>query len=300
MREVIYYFSGTGNSLYIAKLLSSELNFSYRRVSKHLKDEQSLELINQIVLVFPMYNHSYPLIVKDFLITLSQRISLSQIHFSAVCTYGNGLGITLIQLDKLLQELGASLSLGYGIKMPYNYVEPIGFKIRGFLDSFIIREHSDLEIKAANELAQCKVREIARLISEKGFAEPEASSVFIESLVVKLGLQNTVQKKVWAKVGGSYTTKEETFYDMVKHMDDGFSINEKCVKCGVCSSVCPVDNIIKGNDGKPEFKHDCEQCFACVAWCPAQAIDFRNSTIERRRYHNTEISVTDMLMIDSD
>jgi Pyruvate/2-oxoacid:ferredoxin oxidoreductase delta subunit len=59
----------------------------------------------------------------------------------------------------------------------------------------------------------------------------------------------------------------ESFFVMVKHMDDGFSVSE--------------------------------QCFACVAWCPGQAIDFRSSTVERRRYHNPEISISDMVVVDS-
>jgi MinD superfamily P-loop ATPase len=83
---------------------------------------------------------------------------------------------------------------------------------------------------------------------------------------------------------------------MVKHMDEGFSVNEKCIRCGICSSVCPVYNITNENDGKPAFNHDCEQCFACVAWCPVQAIDFRKSTVDRRRYHNSEISVDEMIV----
>ena len=298
MSGVIYYFSGTGNSLYVAKLLSDDLNFSYRSMSKSMNGEVTFEPIDQIVLVFPMYNHSFPLIVKEFLMMLSERMSLSQLHFSAVCTYGNDLGITLIQLDKLLQELGADLSLGYGIKMPYNYVQPTGFRMRGFLDSFKTKEYSDLEIQEANEQARSRVRALVPLIRDRGFTEPEANSVLIESLVDRLGLQNTVQKKVWAKVAGTFTTKDESFYDMVKHMDEGFSVNEKCIRCGICSSVCPVHNITNENDGKPAFNHDCEQCFACVAWCPAQAIDFRKTTVDRKRYHNTEISVDEMIVVE--
>ena len=295
MGQLIYYFSGTGNSLYVAKLLSSELGCHYRSMARYLKDEKDSQLVDQIVLVFPMYNHSYPLMVKAFLSKLSEKGSLSQIHFSAVCTYGNDLGITLIQLDKLLGSYGGELSLGYGIKMPYNYVEPSGFRMVGFLDAFLLREHLSSEIQIANDHAQCRVKEIVQLIREKGHAKPEATSVLIESLVGKLGLQDTVQKKVWAKIAGTTTVKTETFYDMVKHMDEGFSVSGKCRKCGLCSSVCPVDNITMRVDGKPEFNHNCEQCFACVAWCPEQAIDFRHSTIGRSRYHNPEVNVSEMI-----
>ncbi|MBE0451498.1 MAG: flavodoxin family protein [Clostridia bacterium] len=49
MSGVIYYFSGTGNSLYVAKLLSDELNFSYRSMSKSMNDEVTFESSDQMV-----------------------------------------------------------------------------------------------------------------------------------------------------------------------------------------------------------------------------------------------------------
>jgi ferredoxin/flavodoxin len=294
-RSVIFYFSGTGNSLYVAKHLSDETGFPLCSIAKYLQGAISIQRIDQMILVFPMYNHSYPSIIEDLINKLSEHRLLDKTHITGICTYGNDLGITLRQLNKKLKSLKGQLSLGFGIQMPYNYVQPKGFKLGRFYDSFKLVHHSDSDIQEANEEAFMKVRQISPMIHNKGSEELEASSVFIESVVDRLGLQNTIQKKVWAKVAGTKTTKEETFFDMVKHMDEGFSISEDCTQCGLCSSICPVNNITMSKGNIPEFSHNCEQCFACVSWCPVSAVNFRNATQGLVKYSNPEITATDML-----
>ncbi|MDD2227076.1 MAG: 4Fe-4S binding protein [Clostridia bacterium] len=47
----------------------------------------------------------------------------------------------------------------------------------------------------------------------------------------------------------------------------------KCIACGSCVSVCPVNAIEFEADGKPQIiKEKCIKCGSCVAICPTQAI----------------------------
>lgn len=53
---------------------------------------------------------------------------------------------------------------------------------------------------------------------------------------------------------------------------------KKCVKCGLCVDVCPVDVFFgseKGSFPKIAYGEDCYFCSACVLECSAKAISLR-------------------------
>ncbi|MEN6358816.1 MAG: hypothetical protein ABFD59_01960 [Smithella sp.] len=45
----------------------------------------------------------------------------------------------------------------------------------------------------------------------------------------------------------------------------------------------------------PAWHHRCEQCFACIQWCPEEAIQYGKGTRNKKRCHHPEISLKDML-----
>ena len=55
----------------------------------------------------------------------------------------------------------------------------------------------------------------------------------------------------------------------------------KCNSCGLCVKLCPVNNIelIK----YPEFLNNCCLCMRCFAYCPKEAISFKNYRSARYR-----------------
>lgn len=47
----------------------------------------------------------------------------------------------------------------------------------------------------------------------------------------------------------------------------------KCISCGACVSICPVNAIRFGEDGKAEIDETkCIRCDSCEATCPVNAI----------------------------
>ena len=77
-------------------------------------------------------------------------------------------------------------------------------------------------------------------------------------------------------------------------MDKSFWVDEKCNACAICRSICPCGNIAL-EAGKPVWLHHCEQCLACIQWCPREAIQFGKKTPRYERYHHPEVTLQDML-----
>ncbi|MHB9029933.1 MAG: EFR1 family ferrodoxin, partial [Candidatus Latescibacterota bacterium] len=80
----------------------------------------------------------------------------------------------------------------------------------------------------------------------------------------------------------------------VAELDKNFHIDEKCTSCGVCARVCPARNITM-TGGKPVWNHRCEQCLACIQWCPSEAIQYGKKTAAYQRYHNPEVTLKDIV-----
>jgi len=76
-------------------------------------------------------------------------------------------------------------------------------------------------------------------------------------------------------------------------MDRDFWTDNKCNGCEICGRVCPVGNIVF-ESGKPAWQHRCEQCLACIQWCPQEAIQYGKKTPAYERYHHPEVKLKDM------
>ncbi len=251
----IYYFTGTGNSLMIARAIASELG-SAEAVSIARAVDGAPRVGSKCVgLVFPVYYGGLPHIVRQFISNLS---GLKDTYFFAVATHAGEPGSVLPQLGQELQQTGHELSAGYLITMPSNYV--VGYDAPG--------EH---KIQAYLRAADGMIAEAVRAVTKKSIHKP--SSTFPRYC----GLSRMYQR----------------FITDVNASDKSFWVTDDCTECGVCADVCPVKNIhMKG--GRPDWLHRCEQCLACINWCPAKAIQYGKSTVERGRYTNPRVSIADI------
>ena len=51
-----------------------------------------------------------------------------------------------------------------------------------------------------------------------------------------------------------------------------YKISDKCIKCGACKEVCPVEAISEGPDQYEIDADKCIDCGACAGECPNEAI----------------------------
>ncbi len=60
---------------------------------------------------------------------------------------------------------------------------------------------------------------------------------------------------------------------------------DACHSCGFCEKACVRGNVSLNERGFPVWNHNCDQCMACIHWCPVLAIDYGVRTVGRTRYH---------------
>ena len=259
MKTIIYYFSGTGNSLAVARDLSYHLEDAEIISIGSVIDSDIRFNADRIGIVFPVYMWGIPLIVRDFVRKFS---GLKGKYIFAVATYGTLMGATLVKLQKFLKIRDVELKAGFGIMMPGNYIPLYG---------------------AADEEKQKKM-----FVSSK-------KKIKEISLIVKEGKKHKIEKSFFLfNVVASFLSS--MFSPVILNTDISFWSDDKCDSCGLCEKICPVENITL-KDGKPLWHNNCQQCMACIQWCPKKAIQFKNKTLRRKRYNNPKVRVEDFLRV---
>jgi ferredoxin len=256
MKTTIFYFTGTGNSLKIAKDIASQLgDTALIPVQKAIKETLDLSA-DRIGLVFPVYMWGMPSIIAEF--AKKMRPGNDKYVF-AVVTYGGMPGATLLNLSRAFKKQGTTLSAGFGIQMPGNYIPMYGAKPE---------ESQKIKFEKAAE----KVNRIVDII-KKGVSCKPAANGFLANALLSLVYKSGMPR--------------------IHQMDKSFVVLDNCTSCGICRMVCPVENITMVN-GKPVWQGKCEQCMACIQLCPVEAIQYGKKTVGRKRYHHPEIKLSEM------
>ena len=63
-----------------------------------------------------------------------------------------------------------------------------------------------------------------------------------------------------------------------------FYTTDKCIGCGKCASVCPL-NIIEMKNSRPMWKTPCAHCMSCIGNCPVEAIEYGKVTLDKNKYN---------------
>jgi ferredoxin len=261
MSTKIFYFTGTGNSLSVARDIAEELeDAELVSIPEALQGDINADT-PKIGLIFPVYMWGIPNMVVEFLKKL--KLKEGQYIF-AVATCAGQPGETLIQLQKLLQEKGADLDAGFAVREASNTIQ----KDNIFITMARIIERQELTTESGKE----RLLEIINVISNNQTHKAETSS----------RLLNIYGRWVYSMAMPRINTMGQFFTD------------DKCNLCLNCQRICPSGNISIVND-KPTWNDNCEFCQACVQWCPREAIHIKNEDLNRR-YHNPEIKVKDIIL----
>ncbi|MDH6356453.1 EFR1 family ferrodoxin [Parabacteroides sp. PF5-9] len=254
---MIFYFTGTGNSLYVAQALGDAFNETLSSITEELsKNTFELSYVLQenekVFFVYPVHSWGPSVFVMRFISRLRFENYDKQAVYS-VCTCGDECGYTTDILKKSLNRSGISLSGSYSVEMPNNYVLLPGFDV----------DSKEIE-KQKLEKSASRIKEIIQEITNNssGNLYQTGSLPFLKSRIIY-------------PLFSRYAIGRNSFY-----------ATEACIACGLCERVCPTQTITLSETGKPLWGNTCVQCVACIHRCPVRAIEYGKGTIKKGRYHH--------------
>lgn len=271
MRKIIYYFSGTGNSLRAATIIAERIGGAELVNVRCAPEEVSAKDADMIGFVCPVYEWDIPGTFKNFIEQLTVN---PKSYIFMVTTYIAVLGKSFETVEKILRDKGAHLDYGRALRC----VASQCIAYPPFPPEKIMLPYMEKQMKrAGNEINLRKHREYPRM--------------------------SPITRRRYKKVMGPYMEVE-------KEYDKGFFTDGRCTGCGTCAKVCPTRNI-SIQEKHPVWNHNCHGCNACVAYCPTKAIQFKTpkayeelGTIiskmlrlpeKRKRYHHPMIKAKDLI-----
>lgn len=254
---LILYFSATGNSLYVSKQLGNNLY----SIPKAIKEDNYSFCDEKIGIIFPVYELGVPKYIEDFL----DKVELKSDYIFSIMTYGKLSGSASSQLQKIAKRNNINFSYINEILMVDNYIpvyymeEQIATQSKKNIDNQIAKIKDDI---CVNKIYIKKNNIVVKLLTQMAikFRFPKRDK--------ELGVYN------------------ESF-------DKAFKIEEHCIGCGICSQVCPVDNINIINK-VPSFKNNCIGCLSCTHNCPQNTIRV-NKEKSKVRFRNNHISLKEII-----
>lgn len=249
--HVIFYFSGTGNSLQVARDLQ-ELFSEATLVPLADYDLNEPVIARKMGVVFPVYGFGLPRVVARFL----ERVPIyGHPYIYGVATYGGSIGASLKVMADILDKRAQKLSGAFKVKMPGNCIT--------LYDA--LPESKQKELFEEEKLMTARIADVVHGRGESlsgAHPSPLAMAAYL------------AMKKPMSQLS---------------RFDEGFVVDKRCIGCGECVKACPVHNITLGGDKRPVWHHHCESCMGCIQHCPEHAINVGKKTRQRHRYVNPNV-----------
>ena len=261
-KRLIFYFTATGNSLFVARELGGKNIIS---IPQALKKGELVYEADEIGIVYPVYGHMPPNLVKDFL----KVAKLKADYFFAVLTYGNNRGAS--------PEVWDEFASGCGYK--FHYITTI-LIVDNWLHAFDMNEQMKIDKKIPEQLEHIKADLTAHAQGMDEITDQDRQ--FTNGFLRWTGMNK--------EDGFKYEARDRFQIDM-----------NECVACGICMEVCPRGNYALTGRGV-ETNGQCDYCLAGVHACPQKAITFKPSKQwllgpernPKARYLNPEVALNDI------
>lgn len=247
---MIIYFSATGNTEYIAKELARRLDDECINLLDRVKtgDYSVLHSDKPFIICAPVYVCEMPRFMSKY---LKKQTFTGNKDVYFIFTSGGYCGIS----GQLAKSIFRKKKMNYRghaeFKMPRNYVAN---------DSYPMLDTEEIEERILQS-----TEKIGSVVTDiKAGNKLKARHIFLFETIITLPFN-----PVWCK----YKLLSKDFYT-----------TDKCISCGKCVKLCPLNNI-ELKDGTPVWKDNCTHCMACIGNCPTRAIEYGTITQSKEQYN---------------
>lgn len=245
---MILYFSGTGNSNYVAKRIADAPGDALVNLNDRIKasDTSSVETGERVIIVTPTYAWRIPRVVRDWLLK-TELHGAKNVWFVMTC--GSEIGNANKYNRDLCAEKAISCMGTAQIVMPENYIAMFSAPQADEARQIVAKAEPSID------------RAIAAIQRNQPFA-PTRNNLYDRFMS---GPVNPIFYRFFVKA-------------------NAFTVSDACISCGQCAKRCPMNNVTL-KDGKPVWGKACTHCMACICYCPVSAIEYGKKSVGQPRYH---------------
>ena len=251
---MIFYFSATGNTKYVAQRLASDTKEEMISVIDCVKNGRyrfPVKPGESIGILSPTYNFGFPLTVNEFLEKV-EFISETKPYVYFAATFGTTPGYTGSLARNFLIAKGFAPDAFFSVKMPDSWTPMFDLSDKAKMNKINLK-------------ADTQIDDMIRKIRARAHGD------FMKRKVPRFAY--SIFYRDYAK---SRTT-------------DHFHVEDSCTGCGLCAIKCPV-NAIEIVNGKPVWVADqCLACLGCLHRCPTFSIQYGENTKRHGQYLHPEM-----------
>lgn len=254
----LLFFSGTGNSLWVARRFKEigqkyDWDVSLIPISKEITNEPE-EIANRlsnykvIGLSFPIYGANLPPVVERFLSKVKK-----------------GQSLILMSREEPIPEKSCIVLPtigyvnGYGPFMIRGRIRNLGWNLVGHVNCRIANNACTPLLKSGIPDAD-KIKKRLNKVSAK-----------LEELADKIDRGRRYIKGIGPWLLAGYIIRKVSADGIKNHYKTLSVDKDRCTECFICRDSCPTGSI-RFLDGEFSFSESCTSCLRCYNFCPANAI----------------------------